>query len=464
MLMRSLQAATAAASILLLTSCLFPECARAVPAYARQTGQACVACHVSFPELTPYGRNFKLSGYTIGTRQPVPLAVMAQAGVTKVQNNKDDEGNGIVPRTDSLQLSAASLFLAGKVNDNIGGFVQWTYEPINVNDDGKIVGHSGIDNVDLRAVGRIENEDKTDIRWLYGVTLHNNPTVQDVWNSTPAFGFPFTGPPNGIGPAAATIIDGGLAQQVAGIGAYVYWNSTIYAELSGYHTADGAFSPLRAGQDTHTPGGVIRLNGYNPYWRLAYNHEWGANSIMVGTYGMKVDLYPDNTMPFTPTDHFTDVAFDAQYQYISQEHTFTTQVTHIHENQNFRASYPATLSGNPIGVGPTPDNPSDGLNTNKFKASYYYQRQYGATLFYFRTTGTTDTGLYGPGSVDGSNSSSPNSAGFVYELDYMPIQNLRLMLQYATYQKFNGGNINYDGSGRNASANNTLFLNAWVVF
>src|ERR1700746_479530 len=42
------------------------ECANAVPSYARQTGQECIACHVSFPELTPYGRYFKLTGYTIG--------------------------------------------------------------------------------------------------------------------------------------------------------------------------------------------------------------------------------------------------------------------------------------------------------------------------------------------------------------------------------------------------------------
>ena len=54
--------------------------AQAVPAYARQTGQNCVACHVSFPELTAYGRWFKLSGYTIGERQTVPLAMMAQVG------------------------------------------------------------------------------------------------------------------------------------------------------------------------------------------------------------------------------------------------------------------------------------------------------------------------------------------------------------------------------------------------
>ena len=40
--------------------------ANAVPSFARQTGQQCAACHVSWPELTPYGRFFKATGYTIG--------------------------------------------------------------------------------------------------------------------------------------------------------------------------------------------------------------------------------------------------------------------------------------------------------------------------------------------------------------------------------------------------------------
>ena len=438
--------------------------AQALPAFARQTGQACVACHVSFPELTPYGRAFKLSGYTIGNPQDLPFAAMVQVGYTNVSKNRDDQGNEVVPKTNSLQASAASLFAAGKVNDNIGGWIQWTYNNLNVNPSGDTVGHSGIDNTDLRAVGRIEDEDKRSIKWLYGVTVHNNPTLQDVWNSTPAFGFPFTVPPNGIGPVAATQVDGALAQQVAGIGGYVYWNSTLYAEVTGYRTADGALSVLRAGQDTHTPGGVTRLSGYNPYVRLAYNREWGANSLMVGVFGMKVKVYPDNTIASTPTDRYTDTAFDAQYQYITQTHTFTAQLTRIHESQNYLASYPATLAGNPIGVGPTPDNRHDSLTTNKLKLSYYYDRKYGATVFYSRTTGSADAGLYGPGSVGGSNNGKPDTSGFVYELDYMPIQNLRLMFQYYTYDKFNGGRTNYDGAGRNASANNTLFLNAWLVF
>src|SRR5216684_3279215 len=37
--------------------------AQALPSYARQTGQECAACHNGFPELTPYGRLFKLNAY-----------------------------------------------------------------------------------------------------------------------------------------------------------------------------------------------------------------------------------------------------------------------------------------------------------------------------------------------------------------------------------------------------------------
>ena len=45
---------------------LSPHCALALPLYARQTGQPCATCHTAFLELTPFGRRFKLGGYTLG--------------------------------------------------------------------------------------------------------------------------------------------------------------------------------------------------------------------------------------------------------------------------------------------------------------------------------------------------------------------------------------------------------------
>ena len=53
--------ATAASIIVVAT-----QPARALPSFARQTGQPCSTCHTDFPGLTPYGRLFKIKGYTTG--------------------------------------------------------------------------------------------------------------------------------------------------------------------------------------------------------------------------------------------------------------------------------------------------------------------------------------------------------------------------------------------------------------
>src|SRR6201997_2890239 len=60
-------AAFAVAAILLTIELTSP--AQALPSFARQTGQPCGACHTDFPALTPFGRSFKLRGYTAGGGQ-----------------------------------------------------------------------------------------------------------------------------------------------------------------------------------------------------------------------------------------------------------------------------------------------------------------------------------------------------------------------------------------------------------
>jgi hypothetical protein len=49
-------------------------------------------------------------------------------------------------------------------------------------------------------------------------------------------------------------------------------------------------------------------------------------------------------------------------------------------------------------------------------------------------------------------------------VDYLPWLNTKLQTQYIGYQKFNGGTTNYDGSGRSASNNNTLYMLVWIAF
>ena len=74
----------------------------------------------------------------------------------------------------------------------------------------------------------------------------------------------------------------------------------------------------------------------------------------------------------------------------------------------------------------------------------------------------------------GTFTGSPNSAGWIFELAYLPFShggpgfwpwlNFRIGLQYTHWTKFDGATTNIDGMGRNASGNNTFFAYLWTMF
>jgi hypothetical protein len=433
------------------------ESAYAVPSFARQTGFECTTCHLSWPELTSVGRQFKLGGYTLmrettgerpwlpasndGPPPRLPLAAMVQGSLTDTRGTSGADASNF-PRNGDLVLQQLSAFYAGRIVDHLGAFVQWTYDGI--------AHHSSVDNIDIRAAGHYEG-DGLDLG--YGLTVNNNPTVSDIYNTTPAWSFPYASSSVAIAPNASTLIDGGLAQQVAGLGVYSMWNRTLYAEIAGYGTADGALSVFRAGTDKTTDA---VLGGTAPYWRLALQHAWdeGVQNAMIGTYGIVARKYPDGLDPTGPTDRFRDIGVDAQYQYLTDRHRFSVQLNYLREHQGLDATFAAGDAS----------NPTDTLRTLKGKATYYYDQKYGATVQYFRTTGSADNGLYNTGEpVTGSTSGSPKNSGIVAELDWLPRRDLRLMLQYTAYQTFNGASSNYDGFGRNAKDNNTLYVVLWLM-
>src|ERR1700719_3531566 len=69
-----------------LVASIIPDPARALPSFAIQTGQPCAACHIGAfgPQLTPYGRDFKLHGYVASDGQDhgLPLAFTPQTSFT----------------------------------------------------------------------------------------------------------------------------------------------------------------------------------------------------------------------------------------------------------------------------------------------------------------------------------------------------------------------------------------------
>src|SRR5207247_10997796 len=199
------------------------------PTYARQTGLACSACHTHFPELTPTGRAFKLNGYVFRRSESLegknpegqqslllnlvaPVSLMFQTSYTSTKKALPGTQNGTVLFPDQL-----SLFTGGEITPHVGGFLQVTFDPQS--------GQLGVGNADFRFATHTNILAK---RTTLGVSLNNNPTVQDIWNSTPAWGFPYASSAVAPTPAAATLVDGTLGQQVAGLTAYTMWNDRVY--------------------------------------------------------------------------------------------------------------------------------------------------------------------------------------------------------------------------------------------
>lgn len=434
----------------------------AVPSFARQTGMACAACHTVFPELTPFGREFKLNGYVLDNIKQItgidvadnqtlalssipPISAMLQVSYTHTGKALPDSAlpGALAKDGEVLFPDQASLFYAGKIASELGAFMQLTYDGV--------ADHFGLDNTDIRYAHHLAfgGPDANDHHLILGVTLNNNPTVQDVWNTTPAWGFPYSGSHVAPSPIASSQIDGRLSQSVAGVGIYTWLDDHFYAEITAYTAAiAGGAHPLDS-----TQGNVV--HGLSPYWRVAYEERWDRNSLSAGAYGMDTKVHPGNgTALQGPTDRYKDAAVDVQYQFIGENHLATALATYIHESQALGASVADAFAA----------NYSNNLKTLKVTGEYSFHRKIGGALGYFSTTGSSDQILYAAAPVVGSANNSPESNGYVAEINYLPWLNVRLQLQYVVYTKFNGLKLNYDGTGRNASDNNTLYGLVWLAY
>jgi len=422
---------------------------RGIPSFSRQTGLACNVCHTAFPMLTAFGRQFKLNAYTLTGLQTIgpaettpsplkinlipPVSTMLQMSFTQTSTAQPGTQNGNVEFPQEL-----SVFFGEAISPRLGTFIQITYDGAE--------GTLGVDNIDLRYANHGKLFSK---RTIYGVTVNNSPTVQDVWNSTPVWGFPFGSSGVAPTPTGSPLLNEGLAQSVAGIGAYALWDEHLYGELSVYRSSPqgGAHPPDASSTGT--------TKGVTPYWRFAYQRTFGTQYVELGTFGLASRLYPTGVTG--PTDRFSDVGADVQYERHAGRKglgTFVVHASYVHEQQTLDATFGGGASA----------NAKNTLNTVRADAAWLTPSRWGGSLGVFGTTGSADTLLYAPGAVTGNATGKPNSNGVIAEVQFMPWINTRFSLQYVAYQKFNGGTSNYDGAGRSASDNNTLYLLAWLMF
>jgi hypothetical protein len=448
-MVRPLLCALAGLAVLFLFG---PRPARAVPAFARQTHQPCAACHIGGfgPQLTPFGRQFKLLGYTlkVGDDTKVPLSLTMIEAYTKTQKAQTSPPAKGFSTNDNTELEQASIFVAGRIADNLGIMAQATYSQ-----DGGLLGW---DNSDLRYARTLTFDGHSAI---WGLSLNNNPSVTDIFNTTPAWQYPYTGPDLAPSAPAVPILMGGLAQQVVGLNAYTQINGSLYLEAGAYRSLSPAF--LRDVNADFTG----RLAGVSPYARLAYTWNLAHGDVEVGGFvfdaarGLVGTNVQGNAIAIGgPTDKFRDYGVDSSYQFLNgSDHIFTVNATYLDEQQQLDATYAAGESS----------NLHDNLHALNINASYWYKNTWGFTLGAFADDGSKDLALYG-------NNGSPNTHGGVVELNWnpfgqasswaQPFANVRFGLQYTWYTRFSGLVYNVDGAGRTAADNDTLYLYAWLAF
>ena len=429
-----------------------PPKVSAVPSYARQTGLACSGCHYTPPELNPAGRRFKLTGYVdradetkvvksdggnkraaLDLLASLPLSAWLETSFTSTKSPVPGTQNGSVELPQDV-----SLFISGAWTNHVGSFMQMTY---NTQDN-----HFSIDNTDIRfaKITKLGGKD-----FVYGLNLNNNPTVEDLWNSTPAWGFPFVADDWAPTPTAAPIV-ASLGQDVAGFGGYGMWNNHLYGDLTLYRSG-------HVGNPQPNDGTAFGINirGLAPYWRFAWQQLTGKTQYEFGTYGMHMRSSPGAITGLE--DDYTDWALDAQIdRTLFRTDVLSFRGTYIRENSNLVASAALETPGASPG--------SHHLNTLFANAEYHIGNKYSGALGWFNTTGTTDPLLFTQSAVSGSANGDPHSSGYIANFSYWPWQNLQLSAQYTGYARFNGAANNYDGAGRNANGNNTVYLVARFIF
>jgi hypothetical protein len=150
--------------------------------FARQTGMAWAACHTVFPELTPFGRGFKLNHYvfdnikqvtgidtsarqTLAINSSPPISLMAQISYTHTSTALPDSAITVALAKDGdLAIpQQVSFFYAGKIADSLGAFVQLTCDGIEA--------HFGFDNTDIRYAHH----------WSFGACLGITTSRRSNW-------------------------------------------------------------------------------------------------------------------------------------------------------------------------------------------------------------------------------------------------------------------------------------------
>lgn len=396
--------------------------AQATPAFARQTGSACSDCHAAAygPALTPYGMRFKINGFTDtdGNGGKIPVAV-------QLIESRSVPARGQI-RT---RLSEADLYLAGRVNDHIGGFAK----VVAAHSSGRNTYNTTLSNVDIRYVAKdVKVGSKTA---TFGVSVNNSPGFDDPLQILPdasalgpAFAYPYSG---------TLLNQSNLNNRVVGAGVYGFYDTQWYGEI-------GTYSSLPTSAQHHLGYNINNDPGKlkdTTYARFAYMKDLHKQFFSAGL----VAFDTRRRLPRSgPSDHFTDLGYDLSYQWLgTRQHIVQASYSNIYEKRRYGSLQPL-VAVSPGVLGRRHGN----IRDQTLSVTYIFRQSYGVTLSHLINTGSADPARYSPYNVPDTTANSYTVFWTPFGRDdsYTYLANLKIAANWFRFTRFNGSVNNLFGT------------------
>jgi hypothetical protein len=415
---------------------LFSTSAQAIPAYARQTGNACADCHAGAygPALTPYGMRFKLNGYTDTDGNGFKIPVAGQLTATHSVPTRGQ---------DTTQLTEADIYIAGRVTDNIGGYVK-----VETDNNGRDQFSSKLSDVDLRFVAKDVKLGEKEA--TFGVSVNNNPGFQDAVDDLP--GATQLGPPGVTGTLLNPSSPDALANRVVGATVYGLYDSDWYGEVGTYTALPLSTQSGLGYTDSGDPGKISDTG----YFRFAYMKDLKKQFFSAGVVG----LTAKRQLPrIGPADDLTDLGYDVTYQYIgNRKNIVQVSFVDILEQRHYGSLPPSPFPG-------VVAQSHDAVHDKVFTFTYTFLQTYGLTFSHLESTGTRDIVRYQPYGVPDTTSNllSFTWAPFGKEDSLTSMANLKLAASWFHFSRFNGSSTNIFGVGPGLPVTNARDLNAFSL-
>jgi hypothetical protein len=413
--------------------------AHAIPVYARQTGSACADCHAGAygPALTPYGMRFKLNGYTDTDGKGFKLPVGAQLIGTRAMPARGNSSN---------RLTEADVYLAGRLTDQVGGYVK-----VETDNDGRNHFNTKLSDVDLRFVAKELKLGGKD--FTLGVSVNNNPGFQDPIAALPAAST--LGPPGVTGTVLNPSSPSAPADRVIGATVYGLYDSHWYGEAGTYRSLQRSTQD-RLGYNPNGDPGELHDTGYA---RFAYMRDMRRQFFSAGV----VALTTKRELPRGgPRDDLTDLGYDVTYQFLgNREHIVQLSYVNILERRKY-GSTPAS----PVAPGVFA-KPRGTVHDQTLTAAYTFRQTYTLLVSHLVSTGSRDEARFIPYGVPNTTANliSLYWAPFGKDDSFTSVANLKLAATWFRFRRFNGSRTNIFGApGTNAGDFNAFSLSASVAF